>query len=257
MINHNIEQFLESVYNNVSQQHKSLYDSLKKTNSGLADTVKRSKFSIFYTNPFHTLKEGEIYYIGLNPGGNSDNVVFEEDTLSFFREKDNSFHCAYLDEVWNSPIKGGSPLQYRTKNLLEMIQSKVEGKQNIRDIFSTNINFFRSIDYNQLKQFDMLDSCLTYHKDFFYIVKPKIIVCNGNGENNSAYSVLREFFWIFTDEQKSFRRGYAIKWFRTENTSWNKNITVIGVPHMSRYALTDVFNKEIEKILDNYNLTQT
>jgi len=84
MTNHNIEQFLESVYHKVSQQHKSLYFNLLKANPKLAETVKRSKFSIFYTNPFHTLKEGEIYYIGLNPGGNSDNVVFEEDTLSFF-----------------------------------------------------------------------------------------------------------------------------------------------------------------------------
>lgn len=55
----------------------------------------------------------------------------------------------------------------------------------IREIFSTNVNFIRSKGEEALFQYGIIFDCFwDYHIEFLKIIKPDIIICNGNRKKN-------------------------------------------------------------------------
>lgn len=138
--------------------------------------------------------------------------------------------------------------------MLEAVSEELDGDKNIRNMFCTNLYFFRSPDATILKRFGRENyDCWKYHSKFLKVVEPKIIICNGNSENFSAFSAFREHF---KHDPKNLRKirlygSVSLKSFVTENPFENrKEAVVIGIPHLSHYAPNDKFFQEIKRLIN-------
>ncbi len=116
------------------------------------------RYSIFYNDPFHTLKKGDIYLVGLNPGGDPQKTKFNvKDEISEFKKfysSHNRSFSAYLDEVWGNTgseyEKGQASHQKRVKELIESVSNCLGQFCSVRDIFAANLIFFRTKSKNEL-----------------------------------------------------------------------------------------------------------
>jgi hypothetical protein len=116
----------------IGYQYKGVLRKVEETDPQAADRLRLCKYSLYYTNPRNTLKKGEIYYLGLNPGGN-DKEDYEVVDSAWFKSKSIDY-CAFLDEEWvyrnHRYNRGEAPPQKRVKCLLEFIQKELKTEPN-------------------------------------------------------------------------------------------------------------------------------
>lgn len=241
-----IERYLEAFYDRLEKQFQGSLKALEGNaeTTEIAYNLRQSKYSVFYTNPFHTLKEGLIYFLGLNPGGKVSET-YPHETFDYWKNKTDNW-CEYKDAEWadrkRSYRPGEAPLQIKVQNVLNFILAQIGIKDHkVEDVFCTNLLFYRSLDSNFLNQYGNIDF-FKFHEEFLNIVKPKIIVCCGNGKINSPYSKFMEVFGTKSEQPSPLYGTFSLKWFAIENPGWRQGkALVIGLPHLSRYK------RDIEK----------
>lgn len=215
----------------------------------LAEQLQAHKYAVFYSNPHHTLKKGDIYFLGLNPAGKLD----APQDFSFKSKR--SDHLDYLDEDWE---KG----ETHRKRILEVLGFTLNSlsieplDENLRKVFATNMYFFGSPDASTLFRYGInADFFFNWHFKFLEIVQPKIIICNGNGESVQApYGSLKKMFDVRKDDVRKYYNGFSLKSFKVSING--KDTLVIGLPHLSRYKLDnkkvgDRFYNDMREIIEN------
>jgi len=234
------EEFLRNVFLQVGNQFRNAIVSLKERDQAIAGVLEKCKYSIFYTNPLNTLKEGPFYFLGLNPAGGPE-IDYKPETIEYFKTKGYDW-CEYTKESWQHKNKsfppGEAPHQKRVKAIVELLLDKLGFlDQKIEDIFCVNLYFFRSPDAAIFLRYGKENyDCWKYHQDFLNIVRPQIIVCNGNGDNFSSYSELKSYF--NTKESQSLRLygKFYLKSFVIQNSFWGRRkVLALGLPHLSYY----------------------
>lgn len=185
-----------------------------------------------FNSSIETLKKGDIYILGLNPGGKifgGENNKLLTNLENLFNEKNNNF----LDEYWKcEKLELKNPFQKRIDVLFKKL-----GK-NLRCICSSNLIFIRSkSQYEIYKEFNnYAEICWEVHKEILNIVKPNVILCIGNGEDISSYSFIKKLYKYNSETKlESGRKNWKIKLIHIE-LNGNK-ITVIGLPHLSWYNI--------------------
>ncbi|EOB2031366.1 hypothetical protein ACIRCE_003710, partial [Vibrio cholerae] len=173
-----------------------------------------------------TLKKGDIYLLGLNPGG-CGFITIKEHIETMLSKTKNS----YLDEEWPNanPIydEGCAPLQRRVRWLLEEIG------YDVRDVCSSNLIFTTSRSSKELC-FGLAGTCWAFHECVLEIVQPKLIITFGNSETSaSPYFFLKS---LLKGEEESIPSGHGGWVCKSFTTKINNRITcVIGLPHLSYY----------------------
>jgi hypothetical protein len=217
-------------------------------------------YSVFYNDPRYTLARGDLYLIGLNPGGSGDYDYMREDTENvewWIRMEGALEHpfSSYVDEEWIlGRGKGGSPHQFNVRRLLGHICKGEDINEVTRRSFATNLYFYRTPGGTELQKYPSeLVDCWSYHERFLAIVKPKIIICNGNAEMFSAFSKMKEKVGQDKSiEREPINRIRSIKWFKADsNWSETSDVLVIGLPHLSRphAGINDIL-KAVDSILE-------
>lgn len=175
-----------------------------------------------------TLKKGDVYLMGLNPGG--EGFISINDHLDMMLSRTRN---AYLDESWANGVSkykaGNAPLQRRVKWLLEQLG------YDVRDVCSTNLIFTTTKSSNELC-FGLAGVCWAFHEVILDIVKPKIIITFGNSETSaSPYFFLKRL--LNGDETKiaSGHGGWVCKALHTQIN--DREVCIIGLPHLSYYKL--------------------
>lgn len=212
---------------------------IQETKEILKDYIKESGSFLYSGNK--SLKKGDIYLIGFNPGG-SDSRTIEEDLNSFPTKTENS----YLDEEWDnkrgSISAGKSPLQSRIKWLVEKLG------YDLRTVCSSNLIFKRSKDAVGVSYNSDADRCWPVHEKVLKIVKPRLILTIGNSSKSSFDYILTKMKVSNSEIElfESGHRNWKIKKFETVING--HKICVVGLPHLSRY---DPRGKKIEmKIIE-------
>ena len=182
-------------------------------------------------NGWDTLRPSNgLYIMGFNPGGDPTQI---ETSVVESLEKLNDNHCSYKDECWrkscpdcqNKEHFGQSRHQSRVKQLAQVL-----GCNNIREAFAANAIFIRG---NPQESLEIFKKCWPIHELFLSIVKPKVILCLGNGEVMSSFALLREKLALKPDQIRShgqvkvFSSAIAVSGGETINSH------VIGVRHPS------------------------
>lgn len=175
-----------------------------------------------------TLKKGDIYLLGLNPGGGGGKKI--KNHLGDILKKD---HNSYLDESWDSIKrseipKGQAPLQIRVDHLITQLG------YNTRDVCASNLIFVTSRSADDIN-YGLAGYCWRFHQHILELVQPKIILCFGIS-SVSAYS----FLWsLYGDGKEAVKKAGHGDW---KCKAFTTNIegrptTVVGIPHLSYYSI--------------------
>lgn len=227
----------------------------------LAGEMQRLMYGIFYNDPRHTLRRGKVYLIGLNPGGGSDGFDFSQEkdnieSMEWWRRqspKGGKCYSAYIDEEWGSG-PGNTPHQSNVRKVLHAVTEGESEEDDTRSAFAANLCFYRTPSANDLYAYpnwpDLVKECWGFHQRFLSIVRPEMIVCNGNGESFSAFSEVRRQFGVETNQAEPVNRRRSLKWFRgTLPVEGGGEVLVVGVPHLSQpYASIDDICSAIKRI---------
>lgn len=172
-----------------------------------------------------TLRSGDVYLLGFNPGGSGGNPV-EQSINSMLTNTDNS----YLDECWESHSgawdSGKAPLQKRIQWILESLGL------NTRDVCASNLIFLQSRKASDIS-FSLAKKCWPVHDAILNIIKPKLIIVFGNSKV-SPYRYLHSMFGGDEEHFPSGHGNWSLKGFSCEING--RSVYVAGLPHLSRYS---------------------
>jgi hypothetical protein len=223
----------------------------------LSQMMQSRLYGIFYNDPRHTLCKGKVYLVGYNPGG-PDNVdkPYEEDNLDWWHSIDCQLYSSYIDEAWDREA-GQAQHQINVRKVLHQIMKGESEDTDTRHAFAANLCFYRTPDLRSLLEYpifeDLIRQCWQFHLKFLNIVRPEIIVCNGNAEIGSPFAFVRDKLQPQHAEcNVALNKRRSVKSFRSKLPVQNEDldVLVIGVPHLSRpYASIDAICDAIEIIL--------
>ena len=176
-----------------------------------------------------TIKKGDIYILGLNPGG--EIFIPIKRTLEELPLRHKN---AYLDEIWGNRRnpkypQGKHPLQ---ANLTILIQSI---GYNPRTVFSSNLIFTRSRGQKGSLYTERTDICWKVHQEFIKIIDPKCFIVFGNSKISPFQYIKDKYILKISD---SINSGHG-KWqcFSCTGIIEGKERLLIGLPHLSRYYI--------------------
>jgi hypothetical protein len=215
-----------------------------------------------FSSGLSALAPDDYYVMGLNPcgGGNYPSIAdhvknwelidFSGFTDQSWAPEDWKIDCYQLQRLIDCVERRGKSVHQRT--VAKLISAISPGKD-IRSIFATNAIFAASKSAQSFREetgislTDAFKKCWPIHQYFLSVVRPKIIICLGYGETDSAYSLMRS---LTMPDSSVERRHRGYKCFLgnivTENITLHS--MVLGVFHPSYgYRLT----KQDEEILRN------
>jgi hypothetical protein len=169
-----------------------------------------------------TLRPGEVYLLGLNPGGDPNNprlLTIRQSlddlvsTDSERREK-NSYMM-----TWPS----SNTLRRRVIWLLTRLRVNVE------DVAASNLIFPRSRDEKTCQYERYADACWAVHERILEIVQPRVVIVYGN----PPYRFLSERFGRYGELRHPSGHGT----WPCRSLEVSGRFRVVGLPHMSLYAI--------------------
>lgn len=214
----------------------------------------------FVNSSTESLKSGLLYVLAQNPGSianEDDSRTVGDDIEALMNNAPNK----YYSEVWGASRR--TPLQERYIWLMNHLSELFPEIGDSAEIFVSNLAFVRRsnlkmpiAEYNTL-----ISACWICHQRLLRIVRPRIIMTIGNNSNNSAFEYLyrkhRDLGGTeFYDETTSGHGGYELKVFRSELLMEGGQLSVIGLPHLARYKITQYpeavvwVEKQVAKALD-------
>lgn len=205
---------------------------IQRTFRTINSKLQSCSFSIFYSNPWQTLRKGRHYIAGLNPGGDENSVceTYEWWTTNVGPKKPWS---AYLEED-----DGKWPSSFQTR-IQEFAEAAWGDRTALRDKFSTNVIFQRSCGRNQLgkKALSLFDVCWLCHEQFLDVVRPEVIIALSNAKDLSAFSLFKTKLQSersLGPDIKIYGR-YSIKGVEgiLDLPSGQLHVRLVGLPHPS------------------------
>ena len=202
----------------------------------LADYWTCHRGQILYSG-IDTLAPGKFYFLGFNPAADETNPLLCDVRLGMVD------WSAYVHQCWYCGLldrrsEPTSIRHVRCRHSTRAHQSRVVSVMSRLGIdqpertFATNLFFIetkRSADLNVQR---LWDPCWGVHRAMLGAVRPRFIVCLGNGEDRSAFSLLRS---IAADKECAPPRGKLKKFVGTFSLGHGCSLrsTVIGVRHPS------------------------
>lgn len=185
--------------------------------------------SILYS-AVSTLCKGNYYLLGYNPGG--DPAAIQTSIQHAINELPLQTVNAYLDEDWSGhrayPV-GKAPFQLRVQYLLKALGERPE------IVCASNLIFARSHDANGTVYPAEADLCWPVHELILNIVQPRAILSIGSSEK-SAFAFIRNRMGNPAETAILAEHGnWSVR--ATRGAIGSQEITLIGLPHLSRYSI--------------------
>ncbi len=187
--------------------------------------------SIIYSGN-STLKKGDYYFLGQNPGGNAQR--YEKDTILKQLLHSGEFN-EYLEGYWN----GGR----HQSNILAMFNDL---EVDIKNTFSTNLSFIRSVNTTEYSRNlkDDYELFWPIHEYCLSVIKPKTIICNGADARNFFMKQMKIFPSTYEESfLKRLYRGNRMKCIAAKGTLMvngeELNIRLLSTFHLSKWPYED------------------
>jgi len=201
----------------------SIYEQiLDVSKEHLKDLLNRTG-SILYSS-FHTLKKGEYYLVGINPGGSGGQTVGEH-IEQLPKQESNAYN-----EQWERGRSGKlygpgqHPLQKRLRSIFRELGVELD------DVCASNIVFFKSREVKELNNInDLAEDCWPVHQVILKVVRPKYILTFGA----LPFSIFsQELKFVSLQPTDSGHGNWVIRTARSEDGQQ----FLVGLPHLSRYS---------------------
>jgi len=188
-----------------------------------------SKSGEFIYSATNTLRKGDVYLLGFNPGSSPDDKT-QRTIKEYLENFESTTINKTLDENWGKNKISKTLLQNRLVSLIPYLLNK-----NLRDICQSNLIFARSIDAMGIDDFRFhADKCWQCHELILNIIQPKLLLCNGSGEKSSSYSYIGKKFEVNNPEWKEHGNTNA-SWKIFNTTILKRETIVAAFPHLSRF----------------------
>jgi hypothetical protein len=207
----------------------------------LPEAILKRNGQLLYSG-IETLRPGDFYFVGFNPAADGTNPILHKIQL------DRRQWSAYKQQCWSHPHcnetcpkAGQAPHQKRVRSMMSALGLIPERT------FATNLIFVESRNVAEIKKEirmnGLFEYCWRVHEKILAVVRPKYIVCLGNGESGSAFSLVRRRAKSIRNVipggnkvegqkhvgLKSFDGTFAL------TNAADLDARVIGVPHPSRW----------------------
>ena len=197
--------------------------------NALAKHLDRSASLLYSTH--ETICPGEVYFMGLNPGGDSGSGPrLEESIDASLTRTVNAYLVPWGNEVNDNSGKGEYPLQRRVQWLFQQLGL------NLENTLCTNLVFIQSKGEKEIMGQGLEDDCWPVHEALLSIVKPRLILVYGNS-GFSPFVYLHSRFGGEIRYQLADHGDWNLKAFKT--TIDGRETAVVGLPHLSRYNPMD------------------
>lgn len=219
----------------MAEQEAIISEFIKFSKENLTEILLKNG-TVLYSSK-NTLRKGDYYILGLNPGGSSNRGTSILNSLTNLPDYE---HNAYLhDEPWEDKYEvGGHPLQKGLKALCNYLEIDLE------NILASNLIFFRTPNDKSIN-FQDADNCWIVHEKLLSIVQPKIIISFGNGRISPFQYIINNYPATNFELKKTKHPRYNAKILKTKIL--NLDLLIIGLPHLSRYYIA--YDVEILKWL--------
>jgi hypothetical protein len=184
-----------------------------------------------------TWQPGRFMIFGFNPAADGTNECLNE-----IVPRPPSWSL-YADKCWHCGEVRGVDHRHKLTRHQKTVHAlcSLIGIESPRSLFATNVIFVESKDIATLPNWrDLFEKCWEVHLRFIELVKPEWILCLGNSDGASSYSLIRGKMDIDGGVKacgKDFRDG---KWFSGKVTAgqWSSKVNVLGLPHPSRFSIS-------------------
>ncbi len=211
-----------------------------------------------FGSPARTLKEGQFYLVGLNPGqhGMSKEQI-NKWTIKKNLEDIESNHLKHNITETTYPKKNGdvynvgeAPFQMSARSFFNAIGVDLD------TVCYSNLYFIRTKDEKELNKLlspDLIQKHIQVHKLILDVVKPKNIVFFSS---TAYYAFKRMFSNGLENENKIIKDRYSIQSGHTNKEiklrkfelNDGKEFNIIWVPHLSRYKFHTLLSEKRNEI---------
>lgn len=187
-----------------------------------------------------TLRPGDIYFLGLNPGGEAgaDYSVLDNFPTLFESLVMSRLGVCGWDQDWSrkgaSYAPGQAPLQRRFKHIARFLGHAYG------EIFATNLIFARSRRFKALAGIEeRLEACLPIHQMMIDMVQPKSLWVMGNTNHAGHAMKLKDVEWRQDPNHDNWSIGHGTVEF------CGRQMTFCHTPHLSFWDATAPHKQEL------------
>ena len=177
-------------------------------------------------------KGAEVAFIGANPGGGAESEKTDKRLGVLAWPYDYDDYCAWLDDRhWEG---SGPGHQKRAQGAFEILFGQ-RGQEVLRNAACFDVVPIRSTGIGELSE-GTWQSGVALAMEVLAHVRPRLIVCNGNGEGKSAWGVFRgqdQRFGLEVLAKASMTKKFSLKAGRITRGEL-AGVEVIGLPHLAR-----------------------
>lgn len=173
----------------------------------------------------------ERVFIGTNPGGDEkDHQDAKRKGYHQMRYQSHNFN-AWLDEAWRKSPTGHSNNQLSVRHLFKAMYGDAWEKT-LRNTACFEVAPFRVPKIRELPD-EAWRAAIPWFQEVLEHVKPKLIICNGSGEDMSPWSVLSELYGIRYGKRTQIGKASAYMKEGNIQSGNLQGVRVIGIPHLS------------------------
>lgn len=213
----------------------------------LKSTGLSDKSGLLLNSGSETLKKGDFYFLGLNPGGSPDGITGKDKIQNHLFKEQQDFN-EYLEGIWSpggkTKLPGQAVLQKRFQYLFSSLGVDP------RNVCGSNLIFVRSRRANDLKeQKTLANKCWVVHEYIISLVKPKAIFVLGESPFTFVKNKIQK---IKTDSCMAGHANWKCDLFK--GMLLNEEVLLFKIPHLSIYAI-DKHPEVIEWIKQHLKLS--
>ena len=176
----------------------------------------------------------ERVFIGTNPGGDEkDHRDAKRKGYHQMRYRSHNFN-AWLDEGWRGSVPGQRANQRNVQQVFQAMYGNKEWEKVLRNTACFEVAPFRTPEIKAMP-LEAWDIAIPWFQKVLEHVKPRLIICNGNGERQSPWSVLGEIYSL-RDKNKTRVEGVASIKQAVIRHGILKDTRIVALPHLSRFG---------------------
>lgn len=232
-------------------------DTILQILSERSPEILNKSGGVLYSS-YRTVREGDFFIMGLNPGGSpedmSDCTIKQDIERICSRERENRWWNEYLDERWDNKEPGTDKLQLHIRHF---IRGLLGDEDMLRKICASNLCFIRTrneddLNFKYSSLFKCFDFCWPVNEWLLAKVKPKILIVF----SKPACDYIKLKFKVSGSE-----KVFDAKWDKWKiriakaplNGITGKETFLLNIPHLSRYTF-EGREDLIRKIKEELNL---
>lgn len=200
------------------------YRSSKPTEE-TATLLARLRYQLFYSDPT-AARSGGVYFCGLKPYGRLSRTYRDPEPLP-------QGHVVYRDE------KGGHFYRRAVAIIRRALDVSLGAEAPLAAALCTNWFFYRAEDTAMLKSFGLARiDCSVYHQRMVEALRPRIILCAGNGPV-SSYAGFLQLYGLETMRTEDYLGRSKLRESLVRLPQLDYPTRIVGLPHLSNWPVNE------------------